>query len=129
MPDSRRETFELYCSHCPGGWFFINWDMTRTGSFCFVCPNCSREHARTIREGKMVSNDREARFIGGTGKIDIDHVGGGHKPGWERVIIMKSAWHSKPMLEHLKVVPCGYLNERWLEKAARERGYLSDNDD
>ena len=70
----------------------------------------------------MKSNDKEARFIGGTGKIDIMHDGGGHRDGWERIIILKSAWHSKPMLEKLETVRCGMLNEKWLEKAAGERG-------
>lgn len=124
MPDkSTRENFEIYCSKCPG-WFFVNWDMTRHGKFLFVCPKCKREHARTIREGEMKSNDYEARFIGSTGKIDVEHTGGGHKPGWERILIMASAWHSKPMLEKLKVVPCGFMSEKWLEKTAREKGEL-----
>lgn len=140
-----RETFEFFCSHCPadpvdpkadpkeprpkaGAYFFVNWDMDRTGQFLFICPNCKREHARTISAGQMKSNDSEARFIGGESKkISIFHDGGGHKPGWERIIILKSAWHRKQMLELQKIVPCGYLAERWLEKAAKEKGALLDD--
>ena len=132
-----RETFEFYCSHCPadaktgkaGAYFFVNWDMDRIGQYLFICPGCGREHARTIKEGAMKSNDTEARFIGGTGKIDIEHTGGGHKPGWERIIILKSAWHREKMLELLKPVPCGFLSEKWLLKAAKEKGALPDQED
>lgn len=133
-----RETMEIYCSHCPadpkdetkkpGAYFFVNWDMDRRGQVLFVCPGCGREHARTIKDGEMKSNDGEARFIGGTGKVDIYHDGGGHKPGWDRIVIMKSAWHRKPMLELIKVVPCGYLSEKWLLKAAKEKGAIPDDE-
>lgn len=129
-----RETFEFYCSHCipdpkepnkKGAYFFVNWDMERTGQYLFICPNCGREHARTINAGEMKTQDHEARFIGGeTKKINIVHDGGGHKPGWERILIMKSAWHCNKMLELQKVVPCGYLAEKWMLKAAAEKGAL-----
>jgi hypothetical protein len=129
-----RENFEIFCSHCPSdpkdksgascGYFIVNWDMRRTGKFLFVCPNCQREHARTIKEGAMKSNDSEARFIGGVGKIDIEHTGGGHRPDWERVVVMKSAWSRKARLELLKVVPCGFLSDSWIRKAAAEKGAI-----
>jgi len=133
-----RENFEIYCSHCPadpkekngsGGYFIVNWNMNRIGMFIFVCPNCCREHARTLKEGEMKSNDLEARFIGGTGKIDIEHTGGGHKPGWERIIVLKSAWSRNARLELLKVVPCGFMSDLWIRKAAMEKGAIKDGTD
>lgn len=132
-----RENFEIYCSHCPadpetkqrGGYFLVNWDMDRRGKVLFVCPNCEREHARTIRDGQMKSNDTEARFIGGVGKIDVYHDGGGHKPGWERILVGKSAWSRTRRLEILNIVPCGFLNARWQEKAAAEKGLIKDGTD
>src|SRR5258708_5583780 len=124
-----RENFELYCSHCPadvagktGGYFIVNFEMTRRGQFLFVCPNCNREHARTIRDGEMQSNKYEARFIGGTGKVAVHHDGGGHRPGWPRILVQKSAWSKKPRLELTKIVPCGFLSDAWLRKTAAEKG-------
>jgi len=135
-----KENFEFFCSHCPadpadktgktGAYFFVNWEMTRTGEFLFVCPNCNREHLRNITAGEMKSNATEAMFVGGESKqINIYHTGGGHKPGVERILILKSAWHRGQMLEKLGVVRCGFMAAKWLEKAAKEKGALSDDDE
>lgn len=129
-----RENCEIYCSHCPfddvskkaGGYFIVNLEMNRRGQFLFVCPNCGREHARTIRDGQMKSNDHEARFIGGVGKIDIYHDGGGHKAGWLRIVVPKSSYSRTPRLELLKVVPCGYMSDAWVRKVAAEKGAIDD---
>lgn len=126
-----REPMEVHCSNRSGcgGWFIVNLNMAVRGDYILVCPNCGREHARTIRDGAMKSNDQEARFVGGVGKIDIVHVGGGGKPGWERILPMKSAYSKTPRLELVKIVPCGYMNETWMRKAAAEKGAIDPLDE
>ena len=128
-----RENIEIYCSHCPvdpvtkkKGWFIVNWEMNRRGQYLFVCPNCGREHARTIKDGEMKSNDSEARFIGGSAHLDIEHTGGGTKPGWLRITPSISAYSRQPRLELLKVVPCGFMSDAWIRKAAVEKGAIDD---
>jgi len=132
-----RENFEFYCSHCPpddpkgkrGGYFIVTWDMDRTGQFLFICPHCGREHARTIKKGEMQSCEFEVRFQGGKGKIDIFHDGGGSRPGWERVIILKSAWSRTPRLELVTAVRCGFMNDAWLRLVAAEKGLIERNEE
>ena len=118
-----RETFEIHCRQCPssslespGAYFFVNWEMERTGQFIFVCPVCGHEHARTICDGVLELRDAVAHSSGGS----ADAL------GWERIVILKSAWHRNKLLEIL-TVPSSSLAETWLLKSAKQKRALPDD--
>lgn len=84
-----------------------------------VCPYCGHKHPRTIKKGVVV-DDRSG--------VEM-----------EEIHVLKSACSTKNPLEGIRTIPSGqkdgvvvgrdtftdqFLRERWLEKAASEKGEL-----
>jgi hypothetical protein len=126
--------FEIHCNDCPSkghvkecneGWFIVNINTAWAGrKLILVCPKCGTEHPRTIdKKGEMVAkSDSDRRFIGS--KPGVDVIRDNRDSDRDRILPLLSAWSVKPRLELLKVVPCGFLNEVWLRKAAAEKGII-----
>lgn len=116
-----RETFEFYCNDC-FGWFLVNLNIHKRGDVVVVCPNCCREHPRTIRDGKVLASDvwgfkddDDNRYK--SNKIMIYRTS---NISVERIVPMKSAYSQKPRLHLLERVRGGFLAEAWMRKAANE---------
>ncbi len=136
-----RVRFEIHCNDCyeknnvskPNeGWFIVLVNTEWKGkNYKFVCPKCGREHPRTIdAAGKMVAwTDEDRRFVGSrTPEIDVAR-GGSDSDKVDRILPSISAWSVKPRLELLNVVPCGFMAEAWIRKAAEEKGIPSEEKD
>jgi hypothetical protein len=131
-----RVQFEIHCNDCHSkgnvkefndGWFIVNINTAWAGrKLILVCPKCETEHPRTIDEkGNMVAKtDSDRRFIGSKPSVDVIRDNRDILSDRDRILPLLSAWSVKPRLELLKVVPCGFMNEVWLRKAATEKGVI-----
>ena len=130
-----RVRFEIHCNDCHGkghvkdyndAWFIVLVNTAWAGKkYKFVCPKCQREHPRTVDEkGNMVAlTDGDRRFVGSKAPpVDITRGNATDEGDYDRIIVPLSSWSVKPRLELLNVVPCGYMSEAWIRKAAEEKG-------
>lgn len=146
-----RVRFEIHCNDCPlkgyvknpnDAWFIVLVNTAWVGKcYKFVCPKCGHEHQRTIDEaGNMVAwTDGDRRFVGARAdskpEVDVSRSfkqGSGKAADWataDRIIVPLSSWSEKPRLELLKVVPCGFMSDAWIRKAAEEKGIPSEEND
>lgn len=97
-----RETVEFHCNDCVG-YFLVNLNVNWTGMFLFVCPECGREHPRTITKGVMDSTSTEVRAMKDK-KVPVS-VQRDFQPEKdarrERIVVMKSAYSKTPRLDAL----------------------------
>jgi len=111
----------FYCHRCnPPIYMKVKFNAKLANRrVAIICPYCGWKHPRTIRNGVVV-DDRNG-------------------PDLDEIYVMKSACSTKNPLDGIKQIPHGqkdgvtiersaftdqFLKERWLEKAASERGEL-----
>lgn len=84
------EVFEFYCSGGCRGYFRTRMRTSIDGDYIIVCPSCNHEHHRQIRNGQITG--------------DRHNIG----KGAERIIVPKSAFSKKPVMEHPEQGKDGY---------------------
>lgn len=102
-----REIIEFECNDCQG-FFIVNLNTEINGDFRFVCPECQREHPRTVEGGKLVGREIERLYKDGIGKGVTRN---GAEGRGERILIMKSAYSREKRLGKLE--RGGFLAELW----------------
>jgi len=118
-----RQTFEFYCNDCHG-YILVRLSMVKDQNILVVCPNCRREHPRVIKGGELKSElfkDKHGFYCYGDDRYaNNDVLSRNHMENTgERILPMKSAY-SKERRLHV-VEKAGFMAERWLEKAEREK--------
>ena len=117
-----RETFEFYCNDC-FGWFLVNLNIHKRGDVAVICPNCDREHPRTIVDGEVLASNNWGFKDGDDNRYKSNHLMINRTDinrNAERIIPMKSAYSKEPRLHLLERVRGGFLAEAWMRKAANE---------
>jgi hypothetical protein len=107
-----RETVEFHCNDC-SGYFLVNLNVGWTGMFLFVCPECGREHPRTITKGVMDSTQYGVRAMKDK-KVPVSVTRDTYAEKderRERIVVMKSAYSKTPRLDCL-------ANRMWISGGA-----------
>jgi hypothetical protein len=109
-----RELIEFECNDC-NGFFRVNLNLEIEGDFLFVCPQCGREHPRTIRKGEMVGDPWDRFYPQGEGK----RIARNNKEKGERIMVPKSAYSKESLLRNVE--KGGFLSALWMRKMAAEQ--------
>lgn len=111
-----RELIEFYCNDCDG-WFRVNLNLEIDGDFLFVCPECAREHPRTVAKGELTMKTKiDSRILSG-GEGGRVRRGGNGK---ERILVPKSSYSKKSQLKAIEHANKGFFAQAWAKLAAKE---------
>jgi len=110
-----RELIEFYCNDCDG-YFRVNLNLEIDGDFLFVCPQCGREHPRTVTKGDLaMRTDVDARiYEGGEGA----RIRRGGREGAEKIMVPKSCYSKKSQLKAIEHANQGFFARAWSRLAA-----------
>jgi hypothetical protein len=110
-----RELIEFECNDCRG-FFFVNLNLWLEGDFRFVCPQCGREHPRTVKDGQLKGDPIERLYADGVGKRAFRNNREGYG---ERIIVPKSAYSKKSRLKAMEQANGGFLAQCWRNLAGQ----------
>jgi predicted metal-binding protein len=104
-----RELIEFECNDC-NGFFTVNLNLSINGNFLFVCPQCGRQHPRSVEKGQMNGKIIERIYNSGEGKRirrnSMEGVG-------DRIIVPKSAYRKVSKLKEIEEARGGFLAQAW----------------
>lgn len=111
-----RELISFECNDCRK-WFMFPLNLQLEEDVLVECPNCGRQHPRTLSKGEMTGKAIVRIYEDGTGP----RMERNSKEGKGQVIIgLKSTLSDKKPPKDLNPYVPG-RHARWLEKAAKEK--------